>query len=72
MGSTRGEPPAESLASRFERLWDATGTAPELNAFLQLHPDAGLRERAAREGGPASSGMDASTWPRSAGSASPR
>jgi WD40 repeat protein len=46
MGSTRGESPAESLASRFERLWDATGTASDLNGFLQLHPDAGLRDRA--------------------------
>ena len=46
MGSARGESLAEGLASRFERLWNATGTAPDLVAFLQLHPEATLRDRA--------------------------
>ena len=46
MGSPRDDSTSESLASRFERLWEATGTAPDLKAFLQLHSDASLRERA--------------------------
>ena len=46
MGSTRDESSLESLAIRFERLWNATGTPPDLTAFLKLHGAASLRERA--------------------------